>query len=198
MPTSITSSGITFDDATTLTTGVVPTANIANGAVTPVKLSQPYTLATSVASTSGTAIDFTGIPLWVKRITIMLQGVSTNGTSGLTVQLGTGSTTYTNTGYLGSSDSMATAVSPNNFSAGFNIEDASMLASHIRHGIVMLFNITGNSWVALIAGGLSGVVSVNVGGGSVSLSAPLTAVRITALNGIDTFDAGTINISYEG
>lgn len=73
-----------------------------------------------------------------------------------------------------------------------------MLASHIRHGIVMLFNITGNSWVALIAGGLSGVVSVNVGGGSVSLSAPLTAVRITALNGIDTFDAGTINISYEG
>jgi hypothetical protein len=39
MPTSITSSGITFDDATTLTTGVLPTANIANAAVTNNKLS---------------------------------------------------------------------------------------------------------------------------------------------------------------
>jgi hypothetical protein len=39
MPTSITSSGITFDDATTLTTGVVPTANIADDSVTNDKLS---------------------------------------------------------------------------------------------------------------------------------------------------------------
>ena len=38
MPTAITSSGITFDDATTLTTGVLPTANIANGAVVLTKL----------------------------------------------------------------------------------------------------------------------------------------------------------------
>jgi hypothetical protein len=38
MPTSITSSGITFDDATTLTTGVLTAANIASGAVITAKV----------------------------------------------------------------------------------------------------------------------------------------------------------------
>ena len=37
------------------------------------------TLSTAVASTSGTSIDFTGLPSWVKRITVMFVGVSTSG-----------------------------------------------------------------------------------------------------------------------
>jgi hypothetical protein len=35
-------------------------------------------------------------------------------------------------------------------------------------------------------------------GGSIALAALLTAVRITTVNGTDTFDAGSINILYEG
>ena len=46
---------------------------------------------TAVATTSGTAIDFTGIPAGVKRITVMFNGVSTNGTSNYLLQLGSGS-----------------------------------------------------------------------------------------------------------
>ena len=46
---------------------------------------------TAVASTSGTSIDFTGIPSWVKRITVMFNGVSTSGTSFKQIQIGSGS-----------------------------------------------------------------------------------------------------------
>jgi hypothetical protein len=40
-------------------------------------------------STSGTSIDFTSLPAWIKRITVMLVGVSTNGTSDYSRQIGT-------------------------------------------------------------------------------------------------------------
>ena len=53
----------------------------------------PIVSGTAVASTSGTSIDFTGIPSWVKRITVMLNGVSTSGTSIVQVQIGSGSPT---------------------------------------------------------------------------------------------------------
>ena len=50
---------------------------------------------TAVASTSGTAITFTGIPSTAKRITVMFNGVSTNGSSDLLLQIGSGSVTTT-------------------------------------------------------------------------------------------------------
>jgi len=46
------------------------------------------TSGTAVASTSGTSIDFTGIPSWVKRITVMFDVVSTNGSAIILIQLG--------------------------------------------------------------------------------------------------------------
>ena len=65
---------------TSATSGTFSTVP-ADGSITPAKLSQPFTSGTAVTSTSGTAIDFTGIPSWVKRITVMLNGVSTSGTN---------------------------------------------------------------------------------------------------------------------
>ena len=49
-------------------------------------INSAITAGTAVASTSGTSIDFTGIPSWVKRITVMFNGVSTNGTSNIQIQ----------------------------------------------------------------------------------------------------------------
>ena len=46
---------------------------------------------------TGTSVDFTGIPGWAKKITVMLNGVSTNGTSIPVVRLGSG--TVQTTGY---------------------------------------------------------------------------------------------------
>lgn len=197
MPTSITSSGITFDDATTLTTGVLPTENIANAAVTPAKLSQPYTLATSVASTSGTAIDFTGIPSWVRRITVMFNGVSTNGTSPILIQIGSGS--FTASGYSGSGSAIGpSTVASSLYSTGFGLGDAAMLATRTKNGLVQLANVSGNIWSALGSCSDTSEARTDFTSGTVLLSGALDRVRITTVGGANTFDAGTINISYEG
>lgn len=79
------------------------------------------TSSTAVASTSGTSIDFTGIPSWVKRITVMLSGVSTNGSSAVQIQLGT-SSGATVSGYLGSGASLAASTSASNSTAGFKLK----------------------------------------------------------------------------
>jgi len=197
MPTSITSSGITFDDATTLTTGVVPTANIADAAVTPAKLSQPLTLATSVATTSGTSIDFTGIPSWVKRITVMFAGVSTNGTSTPLIQLGDVGGIET-TGYVSTGMQVSTATASSGDSTdGFVIR--SILAANAISGIYVFALIDGatNSWSGSGTFKASTVIS-SLSNGNKSLSDPLTQIRITTANGTDTFDAGSVNIIYEG
>jgi len=160
---------------------------------------QRITQGTSVASTSGTSIDFTSLPAWVKRITVMFSGVSTSGTSNLQVQLGTGSTTYTTSGYLGScggAGNGSTLVAAN-FTAGFGLTTAST-STALMNGGLTISNINGNTWVAFGVTGRSDVTNTFMLGGSVPLSAVLTAVRITAVNNTDTFDAGSINIMYEG
>jgi hypothetical protein len=154
----------------------------------------PLTSGTAIASTSGTAIDFTGIPSWVKRITIMFQGVSTNGSAFVFIQLGTGATpTYTTSGYLGAVNS---ANSITNQTAGFGVI-GQPAAANIVHGVSTLNNVTGNNWCYAGTAYLSNTGLGGGGAGSVSLAAPLTAVRITTSNGTDTFDAGSINILFE-
>jgi len=149
---------------------------------------------TAVNSTSGTSIDFTGIPAWVERITVMFQGVSTSGTSFILVQLGTGSTTYTTSGYLGAVNS---ANSISNQTTGFGVV-GQPAAANVLHGSATITNISGNNWVYAGTIYLSNTPGGGGGAGSVSLGAALTAVRITTVNGTDTFDAGSINIIYEG
>lgn len=157
------------------------------------------TLATAVASTSGTAIDFTGLPAWVKRITVQFQGVSTNGSSVLQVQLGTGSTSYTTSGYLGSTLASTSGSSPliTLVTTGMGIGPDGA-ATFTKTGTLVITNITGNTWVGNGNGANSEVARVWTCGSSIALAAVLTAVRITTVNGTDTFDAGTVNILYEG
>ena len=82
----------------------------------------PLISGTAVASTSGTAINFdNAIPSWAKRVIVMFQGVSTNGTGIIQVQLGTGATpTYTITGYLGAAMAVqTTSPTASNYTNGF-------------------------------------------------------------------------------
>ena len=155
------------------------------------------TRGTAVASTSGTSIDFTGLPDWVKRITVMFQGVSTSGTSLPIIQLGTGSTTYTASGYVGSTTDASTAVATVNHNTGVPLQ-ASGGAATVMQGAVVISNLTGNVWASFGVIGRSNTTNTSMTGGTISLAAALTAVRITTVNGTDTFDAGTINILYEG
>jgi hypothetical protein len=150
---------------------------------------------TAVASTSGTSIDFTSIPSWVKRITVMFQGVSLSGTSNYLFQLGTGGTPTT-TGYLGSSSSFnATAVASIGFTTGFGGYVAA--ANVVTSGSIVFTNISSNIWVASGAFGYNVIAGGILSGGQVSLGGTLNIVRITTVNGTDTFDAGSVNILYE-
>jgi len=123
----------------------------------------------------------------------MFSGVSTNGTSIVQIQIGAGS--VTTSGYLCSA--IGTGDSPSNFTSGFGTQTSGN-AAHIRQGSLCIKNITGNTWVAdgLIA--LSNTAQVYSSGGSLALGGTLDRVRITTINGTDAFDAGTINIIYEG
>jgi hypothetical protein len=171
----------------------VTTVDIANAAVTPAKLSQPLTSGTAQASTSGTSIDFTGIPSWVKRITVMFNGVSTNGTSNIIVQLGDSGGIET-TGYFSSSSNQADV---SNATTGVLFNDGSTIAAaSLYDGALSFSNLSGNVWVAF---GCCIRQTSNCGSiaGSKTLSATLDRLRITTVNGTDTFDAGSINILYE-
>lgn len=153
---------------------------------------------TAAASTSGVAIDFTGIPSWVKRITVMFNGVSTNGTSLPQVQVGDAGGIET-TGYVGSSGSQSasgagTAVYPG---AGFYIYDLGA-ATAVYLGVVVISSFDSNTWVGNGIVGRSDTTRSSYTTGSKTLSATLDRIRITTVNGTDTFDAGSINILYEG
>ena len=176
------------------TTGTFSGAVQASGVTTNL---YPLVSGTAVASTSGTSIDFTGIPSWVKRITVMFSGVSTNGTSGWLVQVGD-SGGIENTGYTSSAFIIATTGSNGvNSTAGYVVFFDN--ASYAFSGKMVLDNITSNTWVSshTIGSGTSLTGLTGFGGGSKATSATLDRVRITTVNGTDTFDAGSINILWE-
>jgi hypothetical protein len=154
----------------------------------------PLVSGTAVASTSGTSIDFTGIPSWVKRITVMFAGVSTNGTSPIQIQIGAGS--ITTSGYTGSSTGGGGAVATTNNSTGFLVNYISV-ASTLYSGIATISTLGSNVWVESGALGGSTTGVFNVSGGTLTLGSALDRIRITTVNGTDAFDAGSINILYE-
>ena len=145
-------------------------------------------------STSGTSIDFTGIPSWIKRITVMFNGVSLNGSSHPLIQVGAGSVLssgYTSTGNTITQSSTTGGLSS---TAGFVIAVGAAASAFSGHMVLTL--ISGNIWVSSHSG-LNSTTNVCCGGGNVSIGGTLDRVRITTVNGTDTFDAGTINILYE-
>lgn len=153
---------------------------------------------TSVASTSGTTVDFTGIPSWVRRITMILRNVSTDGGSPLVIRIGSGS--FLTTGYASGANSLAaSSTTGDSISSGFALEaaTASLTAASVREGIATLTNVTGNVWVmASTLGYSAGSLFSAVGGGSISLSGALDRVRLTT-PAANTFDGGTVNIFWE-
>jgi len=153
------------------------------------------TSGTAQASTSGTAITFTGIPSWVKRVTVMFANVSTNGSSNPQIQVGNGTVVtsgYTG-GYVNIYGNGASQVGSN--SAGFLISYGG--ASDVRSGQAVLTLISGNTWVCSLVIGTSPGTGAVLSGGTIALSGTLDRIRITMVNGTDTFTAGSINILYE-
>lgn len=174
---------------------VITTADTAT--VTPTMLSQKLTLATAQNTTSGTAIDFTGIPSWVRRISVMLNGVSLNGSAQILIQLGT-SGGVESTGYLGASVHAVTGnvVGGASSTAGFILYMNA--TANITAGIATITTLGSNAWAMSYCGALTNTAAAHVGGGSKTLGGTLDRIRLTSSNGTDAFDAGSVNILYEG
>ena len=158
----------------------------------------PLTSGTAVASTSGTSIDFTGIPSWVKRITMMLNGVSTNGGSLVIVQVGSGS--VITTGYTSIANYAGTPGTGSTSATSGLLLGAANGATELRYGAMIINLLGSNTWVASASAAVSegaSLYGILAGGVTPALSGALDRVRITTVNGTDTFDAGSVNILYE-
>lgn len=180
----------------TLTTPTLTSPTISNPTFTGTTSGSVITSGTAVASTSGTSIDFTSIPSWAKRVTVLLNNVSLSGTASILVQLGAGS--VVTTGYVSASGGgqNAGSWSVDLSTAGFLIRLTN--ASRALTGSLSITLLGSNAWVA---NGTFGQVISTVGGvisgGSITLGGALDRLRITTDNGTDTFDTGTVNILYE-
>lgn len=154
-------------------------------------------LATKQASTSGTSIDFTGIPAGTKEIVVMFNGVSTNGSSSLLVQLGDAGGIETS-GYVSSCAVTTTSSTANTVAsvAGCLLHRGDAADAHYGCLRLTLMDAGTFAWVGLAAtwGGVTFHTSSAV---TKALSAELDRIRVTTVNGTDTFDAGSINIAYK-
>lgn len=182
---------------TALTAGGLPnnsvlTDDIADAQVTPAKLSQPLTSGTAVATTSGTSIDFTSIPSWVKRITVMLSGVSGSSTGDMSIRLGTASG-FEATGYA--TATWTSNTNNTNFTTGFFLKTARG-AADASSGHFVFTLVGSNTWVGSGTIARTDAADMSVAGGSKTLAGTLDRIQLVISSG--AFDDGSMNILYEG
>jgi hypothetical protein len=124
----------------------------------------------------------------------MFNGVSTSGTSNLQIQLGSGSPTTS--GYLGSSiASTAAGNSAATSTTGFVLLTGA--ATYLLNGFGVFTNLTGNTWAGVVNTGQSDTARSTSVYAAIGLAGVLDRIRITTVNGTDTFDACSINILME-
>lgn len=157
------------------------------------------TAATAQATTSGTFKDFTSIPTWVKRITVMFDQVSLAAADSLLVQIGTSGIPATSgyqcvLSYISGAGILNTIIS----SAGFLITENASTAGRVCSGIVTVTKVDGNTWVmsSNTDNSLAPNYYTNISTGRMALGGALDIVRITSVGG-STFDGGSVNILYE-
>jgi hypothetical protein len=150
----------------------------------------------TAVTASGTSVNFTEIPSWVKCITVMFNGVSTNGSSNLLLQIGAGS--VTTSGYVSCAGGAPTgnAITGATSTAGYLITSFNA-STYVVYGNCQINLLGSNTWIESgnITSSSGTVIWTN--GGSIALGGTLDRIRITTVNGTDTFDAGSINILYE-
>ncbi len=152
-------------------------------------------LETAQNTTSGTSIDFLNIPSWAKKITVMFNDVSTNGTSPSQIQLGT-SSGIDATSYKSAASNQAGTTSTS--TTGLLITESTILATATTSGLCVITLLGSNIWVSSSVVINTAAANLRYSGGVKTLSSTLDRVRITTVNGTDTFDNGSVNILIEG
>jgi hypothetical protein len=150
---------------------------------------------TPQATTSGTAIDFTGIPSWASVIFIAFGDVSLSGTDTLYVQIGDSGGVETS-GYVSSRANLnnGAVVTADSSTSAFIL--GANTASNAFSGLMTLTRISAAAftWSSTHSGKYN-TTGVSAGGGAKSLSAALDRVRLT-VSGSNTFDGGSVNVGY--
>jgi hypothetical protein len=125
----------------------------------------------------------------------MARGLSTNGSSNLLIQVGT-SGGVTVSGYISTSNDVDSTGgnSSADSTAGFVIKNDG--PNSLFSGMMRIAYMGSNVWVSDHVMKFKTSTS-SFGSGDVALGGTLDRVRITTVNGTDTFDAGSINILYE-
>lgn len=150
------------------------------------------------ATTSGTVIDWTGIPAGTKRITLCLNNVSLAGDSDLLVQIGDSGGIETS-GYfsIASWTYQSSPIGSNLSSSGHLVRIGTNAYSATGLVTLVLSDAASNTWVFSHAVGYNGpVYGSGHGGGSKPLSSTLDRIRLTSVAG-DAFDTGAVTILYE-
>ena len=198
LPGAITSSDLTMATGrllgrVTAATGAIEEIPLGNTAAA---LSLGISRGTEQATNTGQVqYDFTGIPAGVREITIMFDNVSTNGTSPIIIQLGT-SGGFVTSGYLGAGSRFSSVVGTVSFTAGIAGFPPD-LATDAMHGSIILSEHSANKWVAQGAGYFRTNAGWVTGGGSGALGGAVSQLRLTTVGGTNTFDAGSVNISWK-
>ena len=192
--------GTAADTASRLAIGTARQVLQVNTGATAPAWATPITLATEQAA-SGASVTFSSIPAGVRRITIMFRLVyNGSSTADILIQIGdsggvetSGYSTVCGSIYgstpLSTSNSSGWVLSPKaatdyiNGALTLSLEDASDF-TWVGHGVLSSIPDVGS------------VVSWSVSG-SKALTAELDRVVITTVGGSDSFDSGSINISYE-
>jgi hypothetical protein len=189
------------------TAGSVSSSNIVSGvALTSPTLSSPVTAGTptgvgvltsgtAVTLSSQTSVDFIGIPSWAKRVVILFSKVrqNTGGANPFVVRLGTAGGIIA-TGYVGAQGYVGGGPAATAMNTGFEVYFDT--AVNFYGGMLTVTNISGNTWVGSGVFGQTQAYTFQIGG-SVDLGAALTQLRVTTINGTNTFTTGLINILYE-
>ena len=151
---------------------------------------------TTTNTTSGTSIDFTSLPSGINRFTLLFNQVSTSGTSYKLIRVGKASG-FVSSGYQSASSiiygSNSTEVASS--TAGFLIR--SDVASEVFSGSASFHLLDNTNDIWTYSSVLGTATRTWHSAGYCSLGGELTQVRLTTVNGSDTFDNGSINIFYE-
>ena len=152
---------------------------------------------TEQATTSGTAIDFTGIPSGVRRITVMFDAVSFNGSDGASIQLGDSGGIET-TGYTGNTGIVAGLSSGTigTLSTAAVVIYAGTAAVDNCSGVIHIVNQSGNKWLITGQTARNGTSQIYNVLAAKTLSDALDRIRFK-VDGASSFDGGSINIMWE-
>lgn len=150
----------------------------------------------SAVTMSGKTVgDVTGLPAGLNHITIPFFDLSTNGSSNYLIQIGD-SSGFANSGYGGSASGMgASSVASVAFTAGFGIIAGS--GTVVAHGALELFRADGNTWVAKGIAARSDAAATVTIAGKKTLTGAIDRIRVTTVNGTDSYDSGSFNVFGE-